>query len=304
MADDILVKEGYMYGRWRKAINFAELRGTPGFPGMDQPPPVSTVGSIHSEETAKKVGMRGAVVAGTQHLDLFPPVLLKAFGQRCFETGSISMYYTYAILHGEEIRAVVQVPPKGARDVQVEAHIESRDGHVVAQGTVSVGNPKEKSNVQAMELESSPREERRILKGLEVDYEMPPRDELAESTVQRKWVSFLEDSVDWHSGKSPWGNAIVPPSRQMQMMRFTLSVHPQGVGFFGATEIRYLNGPVKADVTYQAKSKIIAVGVTSKTEYWWIDSQLYEKASNKLVAQMRHMTRYMKAGSPLYPEVK
>jgi hypothetical protein len=90
----------------------------------------------------------------------------------------------------------------------------------------------------------------------------------------------------------------------MQMMRFNLPVHPPGVGFFGATEIRYVNGPVKADVPYQVRSKIIAVGVTSKTEYWWTDSQLYEKASNKLVAQMRHMTRYMKAGSPLYPEVK
>jgi hypothetical protein len=304
MADDILVKEGYMYGEWRKAVNFAELHGTPGFPGVEQPRQPSTVGSIHVEEVAKNVGMRGAVVAGTMHLDLFPPVLSKAFGQKCFESGSISMYYTYAVLHGEELRAVVKAPPKGARDVQVEARLELRDGHVVAQGTVSAGNPKEKSYVQAMELKSSPREERRILKGLEVGDEMPPRDELVESAVQRKWAPFLEDSLDWYSGKSPWGNAIVPPSRQMQMMRFELPVHPPGVGFFGSTEIRYVNGPVKTDITYQAKSKIIAVGVTSKTEYWWIDSQLYEKASNKLIAQMRHMTRYMKAGSPLYPEVK
>jgi len=304
MAEGNTSKEGYIYGEWRKAVNFAELRGTPGFPGMGQPRQVSTVGSIHDNETAKNVGMRGAVVAGTQHLDLFPPVLLKAFGQRCFESGSISIYYIYAVLHGEELRAVVQTPPKAARDIQVEARLELRDGHMVAQGTVSAGNPKEKSYIQAMKLESSPREERRILKELEVGDEMPPRDELAESAVQRKWVPFLEDSVDWHSGKSPWGNVIVPPSRQMQMMRFELPVHPPGVGFFGATEICYVNGPVKADVAYQVKSKIIAVGVTSKTEYWWTDSQLYEKASNKLVAQMRHMTRYMKAGSPLYPEVK
>ncbi len=304
MTEGTLSKEGYMYGEWRKAINFAELRGTPGFPGIDQPRQVSTVGSIHVEEVAKNVGMRGAVVAGTMHLDLFPPVLLKAFGQRCFEIGSISMFYTYAVLHGEELRAVVKVPPKGASDAQVEARLELRDGRVVAQGTVAVGDPKEKSYVQAIKLESSPKEERRILKGLEVGDEMPPHDELAESAVQRKWVPFLEDSLDWHSGRSPWGNAIVPPSRQMHMMRFELPVHPPGVGFFGSTEIRYLNGPVKADVPYQVKSKIIAVGVTSKTEYWWIDSQLYEKASNKLVAQMRHMTRYMKAGSPLYPEAK
>ena len=58
-----------------------------------------------------------------------------------------------------------------------------------------------------------------------------------------------------------------------------------------------------ADVSYIVKSKIAAVGVTGKTEYFWHDTELYEKESNKLVATIRHMMRYMKAGSPLYPEI-
>jgi len=299
MVSDILVKEGYVYGGWRKTRNPADSRP----PEAERPRDRFATGSIHSEETAKSVGMRGAVVTGTQHLDLLPPVLLEAFGPKSFETGSMSMYYTYAVVYGEEVRAVVQLPPQGATDIQVEARIELPDEHVVATGTVSLGSPNEKSYLQSQEMRSSPPEEIRILKGLEVGYEMPLKDTSIASSDLKNQVHLLEDTLDWYSGDSPWGNAIVPPTRIHRMMSVTLPVHPTAVGFFGATEIRYVNGPIKADVPYQAKGKVIAVGVTGRTEYYWYDSQLYEKDSNQLVAEMRHMTRYMKAGSPLYPEV-
>ena len=58
--------------------------------------------------------MRGGVVVGVSHLDLLPPLLLRAFGQRWFERGSLSIFYTYALLDGEERRAVMAVPPEGA----------------------------------------------------------------------------------------------------------------------------------------------------------------------------------------------
>jgi len=87
------------------------------------------------------------------------------------------------------------------------------------------------------------------------------------------------------------------------MMQVTVPFEAQGVAFYGANELCLVNGPVKVEVPYQVKSKILAVGVTGKTEYYWFDSQLYEKDSKILVAEMRHMTRYMKAGSALYPEV-
>lgn len=298
MVSRLVTKEGYVYGEWRKTRNPADLRPRTAGPARS----TGSVGSIHNEETAKSVGMRGAVVAGVQHLDLLPPVLLEAFGQKCFENGSMSLYYTYGVVYGEEVRAIVQLPPKGVTDAQVEARVELPSEQVAATGTVSLGSPKEKSYLQSQEIKSSPPEELRILKGLEVGYEMPPKDAILASSELENRLPFLEDTLDWNSGDSPWGNAIIPPSRLHGMMAVILSVHPDAVGFFGATEIRYVNGPVKADVSYQAKGKIIAAGVTSRTEYYWFDSQLYEKDSNQLVAEMRHMTRYMKAGSPLYTE--
>jgi len=287
MSDAILIKEGYIYGEWRKAINAA----------------AHMVHSIHDNAVGKKVGMRGGVVAGTIHLDLFPPILVETFGQRWFEQGTISLYFTYALLHGEELRVVMQAGPKGAKDVQVETQLESRDGHTVARGTVSVGSPNEKPYLQTLELQSSPREELRILKELESGWETPLKDVSETGTALEKSLANCEDLLDWYSGKSPWGSAILPPSHTTRLMQVGIPFETKGVGFYGANELRYLDGPVKVDVPYQTKGKIIAVGVTSKTEYYWFESELYEKASNKLVAAMRHMTRFMKAGSPLYPEV-
>lgn len=287
MSDSILIKEGQVYGKWRKAINAAAHMAT----------------SIHDDAVGKKVGMRGGVVAGTMHLDLFPPVLVKTFGQRWFEQGTISLYFTYALLHGEEMRVVVQAGPKDDKDVQVETRLESRDEHIVARGTVSVGSPGEKPYLQTLEIQSSPREELRILKQLEVGWETPLKDVSETKMALEKSLENCEDLVDWYSNKSPWGSTILPPSHTAHLLQISVPFEAKGVAFYGANELRYLGGPVKVDVPYQTKGKIIAVGVTSKTEYYWFESELYEKASKKLVATMRHMTRYMKAGSPLYPEV-
>jgi hypothetical protein len=287
MSDVVLIKEGYIYGEWRKAINAA----------------ANIVGSIHDDGVGKKVGMRGGVVAGTMHLDLFPPILIKVFGQRWFEQGTISLYFTYALLHGEEVRVIMQAPRKGDSDVQVETRLESQDGHLVARGTVSMGSPDEKPYLQTLELERSPREELRILKELEVGWETLSRDVSETKEALEESLRNCEDPVEWYSGKSPWGAAILPPSHTARLMQVSVPFEAKGIGFYGANELRYLDGPVKVDIPYQTKGKIIAVGATSKTEYYWFESQLCEKASNKLVASMRHMTRYMKAGSLLYPEV-
>ena len=154
MPDDIMIQNGWMVGPWRKAINDFTPETRPIlrtlFKNQDNPLniQIETVNkqhiTIHNDDVAKKVGMRGGVVAGIQHLDLFSPIMVKAFGQNCFEKGSISLYYTYALLEGEEVRAVVQVPPAGTMPVQVEVRAESPDGRIVAKGTLALGNPDEK----------------------------------------------------------------------------------------------------------------------------------------------------------------
>ena len=284
MADDIVIKDGHMYGGWRRAVNAAS----------------GAQGSIHDDATAQKLGMRGGAVVGIVHLNLFPPLLLKAFGQRWFEHGSLSVYYTYALLDGEEVRGVIGLPPEGVNDVQVQAWAESPDGHTVGKGTVSVGKWKELSYLQATELKNAEPGELRILAGLKAGDELPSRDVLVTQETVDRALETITDSLAWYKGDSPWGGPIVPPSVMYGAMQVAPERAPDAVGFFGATELRNVNGPVKVGVPYRANGKLVCVGASSKTEYFWFDSHLEEKESGKRVAEMRHMTRLMKASSPVY----
>ena len=80
-------------------------------------------------------------IPGTVHLTHFRPVLDEPFGNRWCETGSISMYYTFATLNGEEVLAVVDGSRSLDRDVQFEAWVENRESKVICKGTVAVGKP-------------------------------------------------------------------------------------------------------------------------------------------------------------------
>lgn len=288
MSDDITVKDGKMYGGWRKPVNI----------WMDLP------GSIHNDGVAEKVGMRGGTIPGTIHLNLFPPLLLKAFGQQWFEKGSISMYYTYATMHLEEVRAVIGKAEEGAKDAQVEASVEMKDGKNVATGTVSVGDVKEPSYLQSQELKNAEPEDLKILSGLKVGDKLPSNDVLIEQGETDKVLDTITDPLDWYKTGSPWGGPILYPAGMYHALMLTPELPEEqkkgAVGFFGATEIRLIDGPIKVGVPYEAKGELICVGASSKTEYFWYDSYLEEKESGKRVAEMRKLTRFMKASSPLY----
>jgi len=281
-----------MYGGWRAPKNL--------WMGMKT--------SIHDDSVAKSVGMRGGTIPGTIHLSLFAPLMLEIFGQRWFEKGSLSLYYTFATTHLEEVRAVVQMPSDDSKDVQVEARVEMQSGQVVATGTVAVGEPEELSYIQALDLKNSNPEDLRILAGYKVGDELQSRDILLTQEDADKGLTSITDHLDYYKGKSPWGKSILSPTAIYSVMALgsnTLDTErAQAVPFYGATEIRNVNGPVLVGVQYKATGKLVCVGVSNRTEYFWHDSFLKEKESGKLVASIRHLNRFMKAGSPLYEDSK
>lgn len=286
MSNDITIGDGRMYGGWRQPVNI--WQGAPG--------------SIHTDEVAQKVGMRGGTIPGTIHLNLFPPLLVALWGERWFERGSLSIYYTYATLHMEEVRAVITLPPEGAADVQVEAWVEMKDGKVVAKGTVAVGEPREVSYLRGLELESAKPEDLRLLAGLKVGDKLPTRDALITQAALDQALERITDPLDWYRGSSPWGPSIVNPAliASTMMTRSGDLQVTNAVGFYGATELRFINGPVKVGVPYRVGGQVICVGVSARTEYFWFDAFLEEKETGKRVVEMREMNRVMKAGSAAY----
>ena len=286
MSEDIQIKDGYVWGGWRKPINIW----------------INLPGSIHNDEVAHKVGMRGGTIPGTIHLNLFPPLLIRAFGQGWFEQGTLSVYYTYATTDREEVRAILGVPPAGAKAAQVEARAETPDGHTVLKGTASVGNPKDPPYLQTVEFKNARPDELRILAGLKAGSDLAAEDVIISQDSVDKSLETITDPLDWYRGSSPWGSAIVPPAVTARAMMIPPTRDdgkpfeaPKAVGFYGATELRHIDGPVKVGVPYRAKGKLICVGASSKTEFIWFDVTLEEKKSGKKVAEMRQMTRWMKS---------
>ena len=85
MSDEITTKDGTIYGAWNVARNYG----------------IGSAHTIHSDELAQKMGQRGGMIAGWTYLDLFPKLFLKTFGQQWFERGSLSIFFTFALMDGE-----------------------------------------------------------------------------------------------------------------------------------------------------------------------------------------------------------
>ena len=58
--DGIEERDGLLIGQWRRPVNQYQ----------------QSKNSIHEDSTAQRLGLRGGTVAGTVHLELFPPLLL------------------------------------------------------------------------------------------------------------------------------------------------------------------------------------------------------------------------------------
>ena len=300
MADDIEIKDGKIFGGWRAPENLIRASTT----------------SIHDDNVAKSVGMRGGTIQGTIHLSMFAPLAQKIFGDRWFEQGTVSMYYTFATIDKEEVRAIIELPPDtteemlpiATKDVQVKAWAELKNGQQIMTGTISTGSPKEPSYLQSLELKNSKPEDLRILAGYKVGDELPSEEILLTQDAANSGLRRITDQLDYYKGKdkSPWGNAILYPTALFEAMALgfsrTSTDEFKAVPFYGATELRNINGPALIGVPYITKGKYVCLGVSRKTEYFWLDSTLEEKETGKIVASMRHLNRFMKAGSPHYKD--
>ena len=264
-------------------------------------------GSIHDDKTAAALGFRGGTVAGSIHMDQFPPLLIDAFGPRWFEAGSLSLYFRNATTDNEPVQAFVQRPPAGATDVQVRAWAASSDV-IVAEGTAGAGRPAEISALRGRDLRPVDPSELRMLRQLK------PGQSLGElrttASGERMQASIragaMTEPLDWYTGASPWGGPIASPSAVVDLLfgrllagtREKMGPH---VGLFGAIEIRFHHGPVLIGHSYTVTGEVVAVSQTPKTEVLWFDSRAVD-ADGVVIAEMRMMSRQMKQSSQLYQD--
>ena len=286
--DEIVEQGGMLTGPYRAPRNLAH----------------SVKGSIHDDATASKLGFRGGTVAGSIHMEQFPPILLRAFGERWFETGSLSCYFRNATMGGERVRALAQMPPPGATSAQVNVWMERDDGMKVMDGTASVGEPAEPSLLRRKLAEPREPGEMRILEKLNAGQHLdavPTRVDLGNREVGAR-IDALTEPLDWYTRASPWGGPVLNPGLLVHAMVPVQTRMRTGkaVGLYGAIEVRHVRGPAFHDRDYVVDGDVLALGVTPKTEYVWFETMLREREDGDAVASMIMMLRFMKGSSPLW----
>jgi hypothetical protein len=278
--------DGVLVGPYRAPANLAQ----------------GIAGSIHDDKTAQGLGFRGGTVAGSVHMQQFPPLLVRAFGPQWFEHGTISTYFRNATVHGEPVRPFGRVPAR-RNDAQIEIWMQREDGLQVLEGTASVGSPGVPTFIEERLRSLPPRGETRILAnavpGTRTD-ELP-----VPATEVERWASRLDamtEPLDWYAGPSPWGGPIFDPGAAVQLFRGPeqhFNLNREGVvGLFGAIEVRHVTGPIMKGRDYTCSGELVYAGETPKSEYIWYRSMLHDHGTD--VAEMTMMLRFMKASSPLW----
>jgi hypothetical protein len=265
-------------------------------------------GSIHDDATAVKLGLRGGTVAGSLHMEQFPPLLTHLFGRRWWQTGGLSLYFRYATTDRENVQCFSRKPepdPATYDESRTEVWIDHENGNRVAEGTASVGKPDPASALRLRIQQVPTPKDLRILSELELGRESAPIPTRATGEDLEKRLSVIVEPLLDYGRESEWGGPIAPPSLVVRAMtRVQQELLPterkHGVGLYGAIEIQHLRGPVFVERDYQVRARILAVSETPKTEYLWYESTLSDPKQGDDVAGMLMMLRFMKASHPAW----
>jgi len=254
-------------------------------------------GSIHEDATATKLGFRGGTVAGSIHMDQFVPLILQTYGERWFEGGNLSLQFKTATVDGEAVRAELYPGRERARLCMFNEQVD-----LICEGTAAdhadAGSELSR-RIQAQE--PAPRNAIRILSHVHVGaeaHDIPltvARDSLAER------LQTITEPLDRYAGD----RAVLPPSMVVHLAHGARSAvvgAAQGVGLFGALEIQFLQGPLRAGVAYVGRTRVHALTESPKTENVWYDVLIADPATGRDQARVTFCLRFMKASSPLWSE--
>ena len=260
-------------------------------------------GSIHDDDTASALGFRGGTVPGDVHMNQFPPVLIRVFGERWFESGNLSLNFRNATVDREAVKVFARELEPGAH--QVEVWMEREDGLLVCSGTAAVDDHSG-SELRSRDLRPCDPSELRILGRVRGGLSLGSYDVLVPTDRQFELfdAGLISDPLPWYRTGSPWGDVIACPSTLVQQLWGVpmegLRPHVgDAVGLFGAIEVGHVNGPLFPGRRYRIDSEVVCVGQSPKTEYLWFDSTA-TSTDGKLVATLRMMLRFMKASADEY----
>jgi hypothetical protein len=243
--------------------------------------------------------MRGGTVAGSIHLEQFPPLLEHVFGPAWWRMGGLSLWFLTPTLHGEPVRCAAGLRVGDRADIWMETESGAR----VMEGSASLG-PDPESALRRRLAEVKPAADLRMLgraKPGDTGQATPVR--VPAGDIDRH-LPVITERLPEYETTDRFGGRVVPFNRLVDLFRAAepSMVEVQGpfVGLYGAIEVQFLSGPVLADRDYAVSGRILALGETPKTETIWYEAMLSN--DGREVASFLHMSRLLKASSPLWAE--
>jgi hypothetical protein len=254
--------------------------------------------SIHNDAVASKLGFKGGTVAGSIHMDQFVPLLLDIYGDAWFERGDISTYFTQATVDNERVRATA-IPD----DERTRLRMHNEAGDLILEGTAGLAAPDPGSELsRRMAMQEPAAEGRlRILGEIRVGEEhrdLPVR--IEREGLDRVRATITEDLAAYRD------EGVLPPSQVVHLAHLTrtaaMAKAKRAVGLFGALQVQQVRGPLRAGVDYLARTKILKLTESPRTENVWYDVTFETPVDREVVGAMLYCLRFMKGSSPLWEE--
>ena len=254
-------------------------------------------GSIHDDDTAQELGLRGGTVAGNIHLNQFVPSCVDTFGSDWHAHGCLSVWFERPTLDLEQVRV-------GIADVDGAAivHMEQADGQRTAVGTAHVGEPTTPTELAGRDRRDVDVSSLRILRRLGPGTTFAPRERVANGDKQRALLA--RDLITEPRPEYDGADAIACPLIVVDLLTgIEADMWPlvgTAVGMYGAIEIAHLGRPVELDQAYDVRGEVVAVSASPRTEVLWYDS--IAALDGEDVVRMRMVSRLLKASSPHYAD--
>lgn len=279
--------EAMLEGEWREPTNSA----------ADQK------GGIHDDDTATDLGFRGGTVAGDIHMEQFPPLLVEAFGEDWWRTGSLSLYFNSATVHQEPVRCFMSEVETDGTLRRASVWMEKEDGTTIVSGTASAGGHDANSALHQRLAAIRPVSELRILADMQLgDATTAQPTHIPGARVDRQ-LTVITEPLECYRTADHFGGRVLPMTGIIGAFAAAESIlaesaKPPFVGLYGAIEIEFIKGPVLADTDYLAEGKIVGLSESPKTEVLWREMTLTR--DREPIARMLKMDRIMKDSSPLW----
>ncbi len=276
-------------GEWRRPTNTA----------ADQK------GGIHDDDTATDLGFRGGTVAGSIHMEQFAPLLEQTFGNACWETGTLSLYFQAATVDKEPVRCSISDLQRVGKIRRASVWMENEAGTVILSGTASCDGHDEGSELRTRLAGIRPQTELRILQPITVgDRCSPVPVQVGDEQVDRQ-LQVITEPLDCFANSDRFGARVLPMTGIVRIFdpAEQLLAEPAVapfVGLYGGIEVEFINGPVFSETDYLASGEVVGLTDSPKTEVLWRDMLLTK--DDQPIARMLKMDRLMKNSSPLWQD--